>query len=121
MSVAVILSLMPNQERGLDPVFHALANPTRRKVVERLSRGPAAASDLAEPFTMALPSFMQHLKVLEGSGLVRSEKRGRVRTYSLAPERLRQVESWTERTRTLWEERLDRLDDYLLHMKEGDT
>lgn len=111
---------MANQTAPLDGVFHALANPTRRAVVERLSRGPAAASELAEPFAMALPSFMQHLGVLERSGLVRSQKAGRVRTYSLTPGRLAQAESWMERTRRSWEGRLDRLDDYLLRLKEGD-
>lgn len=111
---------MPKQEDGLDGVFRALASPTRRQVVERLSRGPAAASELAEPFAMALPSFMQHLQVLERCGLVRSEKRGRVRTFRLAPARLTEAETWMERTRRLWEARLDRLDDYLLRVKEGD-
>lgn len=111
---------MPKQEPGLDRVFHALANPTRRKVVERLSQGPAAASQLAEPFTMALPSFMQHLQVLEASGLVRSEKRGRIRTYRLTPDRLSRAESWMAGTRRLWEARLDRLDDYLAQLKEGE-
>jgi DNA-binding transcriptional ArsR family regulator len=112
---------MANQEAALDRVFHALANPTRRAVVKRPSEGPAAASELAEPFAMALPSFMQHLQVLEGSGLVRSEKRGRVRTYRLTPERLARAETWMERARRLWGARLDRLDAYVLELKEGDA
>jgi len=112
---------MANYDARLDGVFHALANPTRRAVVERLSRGPAGVSQLAEPFAMALPSFLQHLQVLEGSGLVRSEKSGRVRTYSLAPDRLAQAETWMGRTRRVWEARLDQLDDYLLRLKEGDA
>ena len=76
---------MPNQIIQLDRVFNALADPTRRAVLERLSNGPAPVSELAQPFDMALPSFTQHLNVLEGCGLVRSEKTGRVRTYQLAP------------------------------------
>lgn len=112
---------MPNQEPALDGVFHALANPTRRRVVERLSQGPVAASVLAEPFAMALPSFMQHLQVLEGSGLVTSVKPGRVRTFRLAGAPLAQAESWLERTRRLWEARLDQLDDYVVRLKETDV
>ena len=79
---------MPNQSADLTRVFHALADPTRRAVLERLSRGPAAMTELARPFPMALPSFSQHLGVLEECGLVRSQKVGRVRTYRLAPEPL---------------------------------
>jgi DNA-binding transcriptional ArsR family regulator len=107
---------MPNQEVDLDGVFKALAHPTRRDVVRRLSLGPAAVSDLAEPFDMALPSFLQHLQVLETSGLVHSEKAGRVRTYRLTPKPLRAAEGWIGTQRTVWEKRLDQLDDYLLHM-----
>lgn len=111
---------MPNRELELDQVYRALANRTRRKVVERLCDGPATATELAEPFAMALPSFMQHLATLEGSGLVRSEKRGRARTYELTPRNLTEAEGWLDRTRRLWEARLDRLDAHLLEMKEGD-
>ena len=109
---------MPNQIAALDKVFQALADPTRRSVLERLGRGPAAASALAEPFRMALPSFMQHMSVLERSRLVRSTKRGRVRTYSLAPAPLKAAEHWLDRQRSLWEGRLDRLDDFLIKLKE---
>lgn len=106
---------------SVDTVFRALADPTRRGVVERLTRGSASVSELAEPFDMALPSFVRHLKVLEGSGLVRSSKTGRVRTYRLIPGRLESAETWLARQRTLWERRLDRLDDYLMQMKETDS
>lgn len=102
----------------VDDVFRALADPTRRRVLERLSRSPASVSELAEPFKMALPSFVQHLQVLEVSGLVQSKKAGRVRTYSLAPKRLRVAEDWLAKQRTLWEQRLDQLDDYLQQFKE---
>jgi len=107
---------MPNQE--IDRVFYALGDPTRRAVIERLSGGPAAVKELAAPFTMALPSFTQHLGVLEKSGLVRSEKSGRVRTYYLIPKRLKAAESWLESNRKLWKKRLDQLDNYLLTLKE---
>jgi len=102
----------------IDGLFRALSDPTRRQVLERLSRSPAAVSELAEPFDMALPSFVQHLRVLEGCGLVRSKKVGRVRTYRLVPRRLRVAEEWLVRQREMWERRLDQLDDYLMELKE---
>lgn len=102
----------------LEGVFRALANPTRRSVLERLSRGSATVSELASPHDMALPSFMQHLGVLEEGGLVRSEKRGRVRSYRLVPEALQEAEGWLGRQRRLWERRLDQLDDYLMDQEE---
>jgi DNA-binding transcriptional ArsR family regulator len=108
---------MPNQY-ALDDVFRALADPTRRAVVARLGRGPAPVSELAGPFEMALPSFMQHLRVLEECGLVRSRKTGRVRTCELAPRALRKAERWMAEQRALWERRLDQLDDYVVRMKE---
>ena len=108
---------MPNQSQ-LDQVFRALADPTRRAVLERLGSGPAPMTELARPFGMALPSFSQHLDVLEDCGLVRSTKVGRVRTYKLAPKKLKAAESWLAKQRTLWEKRLDQLDDYLRQMKE---
>ena len=98
------------QSAAADDVFHALSNPTRRKVLERLSVGPATVSELAAPFDMQLPSFVQHLSVLEQSRLVRSKKRGRVRTYEIAPERFKIVEDWVAARRQLWEARLDRFD-----------
>jgi DNA-binding transcriptional ArsR family regulator len=106
------------QSTAADDVFHALGNPTRRKVLERLSIGPATVSELAAPFDMQLPSFVQHLSVLEESRLVKSKKRGRVRTYEIAPERLRVAEDWLTARRQLWEARLDRFDDYVKQLKE---
>ena len=106
------------QAAAADKIFHALSNPTRRKVIERLSVGPATVSELAEPFDMQLPSFVQHLSVLETSRLVTSKKRGRVRTYELVPERLQVAEDWLTARRRLWEARLDRFDEYVKHLKE---
>ncbi len=106
------------QANTTDLVFHALANPTRRKVLERLSAGPATVSQLAESFDMQLPSFVQHLSVLEKSRLVRSSEQGRVRTYELAPERLQVVDDWLSARRRAWEERLDRFDRYVTQLKE---
>ena len=105
--------------RTVDGVFRALSDPTRRQVLERLSLSPCSVSDLAKPFGMALPSFVQHLRVLEGCGLVRSAKSGRVRTYRLVPGRLRLAEGWLARQRTHWERRLDQLDAYLEELKGG--
>jgi DNA-binding transcriptional ArsR family regulator len=104
---------MLNQTPSLDLVFQALADPTRRAMVERLVRGPASVSALAEPLRMSLPAVMQHLQVLEASGLVRSEKSGRVRTCQVVPSTLRTAEEWIAERRTLWERRLDRLGEYL--------
>ena len=109
---------MPLAAEPIEGVFRALSDPTRRRVVERLSRSAASVSELAVPFGMALPSFVQHLRVLEGCGLVRSTKRGRVRTYQLVPKRLRVAEGWLARQRALWEKRLDQLDAYLIELKE---
>ena len=109
------------QSAATDAVFHALANPTRRRVLERLSDGPATVSELAAPFDMQLPSFVQHLGVLERSRLVKSRKRGRVRTYELAPERLRVAEDWLAARRAEWEARLDRFDRYVMQLKERES
>ena len=109
------------QSTATDAVFHALSNPTRRKVLERLSVGPATVSDLAASFDMQLPSFVQHLSVLEQSRLVRSKKRGRVRTYEIAPERFKVVEDWLTARRRLWEARLDRFDQYVKQLKEKES
>jgi DNA-binding transcriptional ArsR family regulator len=97
----------------IDRVFHALADPSRREIVERLSRGSTSVSDLARPLPMSLPAVVQHLHVLETSGLVRSEKIGRVRTCRLEPAALRPAEEWISARRSNWERRLDRLGDYL--------
>jgi DNA-binding transcriptional ArsR family regulator len=104
---------MLNQQGALDSMFHALADPTRRVMVERLSRGPASVGELARPFAMSLPAVVQHLQVLEESGLVRSEKIGRVRTCRIDPEALSVAEQWINQRRTSWEKRLDRLGDLL--------
>ena len=102
----------------LDRVFQALADPARRNIVERLSRGPASVSELAEPLEMSLPAVMQHLQVLESSGLVRSEKAGRVRTCRIEPRALRAAEEWIARRRAVWERRFDRLGEFLAETKE---
>jgi DNA-binding transcriptional ArsR family regulator len=104
---------VPNYQDNLDKTFGALADPTRRQVLERLSRGPASVKELAAPFEMALPSFMQHLQVLERSQLVRSEKVGRVRTYHLVPQELTSAGSWFKVQHELWEKRLDQFDRYV--------
>ncbi len=111
---------MPNYSAlPLDSVFQSLADPTRRAVLARLSAGPAPVSELAKPFGMKLPSFVQHLDVLERAGLVKSEKAGRVRTYRLDPKPLQQAEVWLTKQRALWESRLDQLDSYLMDLKEN--
>jgi DNA-binding transcriptional ArsR family regulator len=102
-----------NHEEALDLVFRALGDRTRRALVERLVRGPASVSELAEPLTMSLAAVVQHLQVLETAGIVRSEKVGRVRTCRIEPEVLRAGEHWLGRQRTTWESRLDRLGDFL--------
>ena len=107
---------MPNQGAQLDCVFQALSDPTRRAVLSRLTSGPAAVSELAQPFDMALPSFTQHLKVLERCGLVRSQKEGRVRTYTISMRPLAEAEGWMAEQRSIWEARLDQLDEFLMEM-----
>ncbi len=106
------------QSAVADDVFYALSNSTRRKVLEQLSAGPATVSELAAPFDMKLPSFVQHLSVLEESRLVKSKKRGRVRTYEIVPQRFKVAEDWLSERRQLWESRLDRFDDYVKRLKE---
>ena len=112
---------MLNQSVPLDRMFHALADPARRGMVERLSRGPASVSELARPLGMSLPAVVQHLHVLQVSGLVRSEKIGRVRTCRLEPKALRTAESWISARRSQWERRLDRLGEYLARHPEAST
>jgi DNA-binding transcriptional ArsR family regulator len=112
---------MPKHQPDLDPVFQALSHPARRAVLGRLGVGPASVSDLAEPFDMALPSFLQHLRVLERAGLVESRKDGRVRVFRLTPQPLEAAEGWIAEQRALWERRLDRLDDYLLQLKAQES
>jgi len=106
---------------ALDTMFRALAHPVRRAVVRRLARGPGATSELAEPFEMALPSFVQHMGVLAEAGLVESEKEGRTRLWQLTPGRLRDAEGWMAQQRRLWELRLDQLDRYLLHLEDQEN
>lgn len=104
---------MLNYNPRLDLLFQALADPSRRVMVERLTRGPASVSELAQPLSMSLPAVVQHLQVLEVSGLVRTEKVGRVRTCHIEPKALRATEDWVAARRTEWENRLDRLGEYL--------
>jgi DNA-binding transcriptional ArsR family regulator len=107
---------MRTQSASLDRMFHALADPARRVMLDRLIHGPASVSDLAKPLRMSLPAVVQHLAVLERSGLVKSAKVGRVRTCHIEPKTLRSAEGWINERRTLWERRLDRLGDILAEM-----
>jgi DNA-binding transcriptional ArsR family regulator len=109
---------MPNHPVELDRVFHALADPSRRSMVERLVAAPASVSQLAEPLAMSLAAVVQHLAVLDAAGIVTSQKVGRVRTCRLEPEALRRVEDWLASQRTDWEGRLDRLGDVLQQSDE---
>ena len=102
----------------LDLMFQALADPARRSMVERLSRGPASVSQLAEPLAMSLSAVVQHLNLLEASGLVRTQKIGRVRTCQIEPKALRSAEHWINERRLTWERRLDRLGDFLAQTKD---
>ena len=104
----------------LDLMFQALADPTRRVMIERLARGPASVSELAKPLDMSLPAVVQHLQVLETSGLIRSEKQGRVRTCRIEPKALRTAEHWIAARRSVWERRLDRLGDYLAAQEDDE-
>lgn len=108
------------QPAVVDDVFYALSNPIRRKVLEQLASGPATVSELAAPFDIKLPSFVQHLSVLEQGRLVKSQKRGRVRTYEIAPERFKAAENWLAERRQLWESRLDRFDTYVKQLKKSE-
>ena len=110
---------MLDQVVDLDRVFHALADPGRRVMVERLGAGPASVSELGRPLAMSLAAVVQHVQVLEASGLIRTSKAGRTRTCSINPAVLRSAESWIAERRTLWERRLDRLGDYLADTAAG--
>jgi DNA-binding transcriptional ArsR family regulator len=110
---------MLNQSGDLDRVFQALADPGRRRMVERLSLGPASVSELAQPMAMSLAAVVQHVQVLEACGLVRSQKVGRTRTCTIDPGVLRSAEEWISERRTAWEQRLDRLGDYLAETAGG--
>ena len=103
--------------QALNLAYQALADPTRRAVVTRLTKGPTSVSELARPFAMALPSFLQHVRVLEQAGLVNTSKQGRTRVVSLDTARLKRAEAWLEKQRTLWEARFDRFDEVVTRLK----
>lgn len=109
---------MAQYSTQLDGVFVALADPTRRAVIQRLSRGPTSVSDLAREFPMTLPSFMKHVRTLETNGLIRTAKSGRVRTCVLDRRRLSLVEDWLAQQRRIWEERTDRLEQFVTDTTE---
>lgn len=113
----LILSDMAKYSSNLDGAFAALADPTRRAIVSRLCEGPKSVSELSRPFDMALPSLLKHVRVLEQSGLVSSEKTGRVRTCRIEPQALQAAESWINRHVTEWEKRLDRMEAHIHRMK----
>ena len=115
--LGLILKYMLNYQAPLDLAFQALADPARRSIVERLSRGPASVSELAKPLPMSLPAVMLHLKVLEESGLVKSTKAGRVRTCRIEAQTLSQAERWIGERREMWERNLDRLGEFLEQTK----
>lgn len=113
---------MEHYQNQLNGVFQALSDPTRRAVLGLLSGGPASVSDLAKPFEMALPSFMKHIRYLEGSGLIRTRKEGRVRTCEIDKKQFAAAEAWLSGQRALWEGRADRLDQFVTKMQnEGKT
>ncbi|MEO8530802.1 MAG: metalloregulator ArsR/SmtB family transcription factor [Deltaproteobacteria bacterium] len=112
---------MAYHSTDLDAIFTALADPTRRAVLDRLTRGPASASDLAEEFDMTLQNFLAHLKKLSEAGLITSEKSGRVRTLALIPEALQPVRQWLDVQRDLWTARLDQFDNYVMRLHKERT
>jgi DNA-binding transcriptional ArsR family regulator len=111
---------MPRRATHLDLAFQALADPTRRAMVERLARGQASVSELAQPYAMSLPAIVQHLAMLENSGLVRSKKVGRVRTFRMVPAAFSLAERWFDQRRVQWEQRLDRLGEHLERFPDGE-
>lgn len=116
----MILSLMDQYSDNLNGIFMALSDPTRRAVIGRLGSGPASISDLAEPFAMALPSFMKHIHFLEDAGLIRTQKEGRVRTCAIEPERFAVIEAWLSAQRAIWEGRTDRMEAFILDTLKKD-
>ncbi|KGF68136.1 ArsR family transcriptional regulator [Hoeflea sp. BAL378] len=113
---------MAKHDTDLSDLFHALADPTRRSILTRLAEGPAPVSELAGPTGLRLPTVMRHLSVLEDAGLIATAKDGRVRTCAIVPEALTPVQAWLAEQRSIWEARLDRLDEYVMTlMKERDT
>ncbi len=109
---------MEQYQVELDGIFQALADPTRRAVIGRLGRGPASITELARPFDMALPSFMKHIRLLEGSGLITTRKQGRVRTCAIEKARLAVVGNWLDEQRALWEARTDRLEQFVVNQEK---
>lgn len=112
---------MTDIQIAFDHTFTALADPTRRSVIERLARGPRTVTELARAFTMALPTFMAHLRILERSGLIHTQKVGRVRTCTLDTRMLSATEAWMAEQRQVWEGRLDRMDDYVRRLHAAET
>jgi len=110
---------MEQYQHQLDGIFQALADPTRRAVIGRLGKGPASVGALAEPFDMALPSFMKHIHMLEQSGLIRTSKLGRVRTCALEAARLAAVGGWLSAQQQIWESRTDRLEQFVTDKEQG--
>ena len=109
------------QSQTLDRTLSALSDPTRRAIIERLSVGPASISELARPIGISLPGVLKHIRVLEAAELVTTSKRGRMRECTLGPGEMAEVTDWIENQRRRWEQRLDRLEDYLSERREGDT
>ena len=109
---------MDNRSEQLDGIFQALADPTRRAVLGRLGEGPASVSELAEPFDMALPSFLKHIHLLERSGLIRTRKEGRVRTCAIERKSFALAQSWLTAQRALWEGRTDRLEQFVMNSQQ---
>jgi DNA-binding transcriptional ArsR family regulator len=114
----LLLSLMEQYPERLNGIFQALADPTRRAVLGRLGNGPASISELAKPFDMALPSFMKHIHLLEGSGLIRTRKEGRVRTCAIEKKPFAVIETWVSTQRALWEGRTDRLEQFVITARD---
>ena len=110
---------MLDRSQDLDRLFHALSDPARRAILERLGRGPAPVSELARPLPMSLPAAMQHLGVLEAAGLIRTQKVGRTRTCAIEPQAMSRAEQWITSRRREWEGRLDRLDEFLKTVERG--
>jgi DNA-binding transcriptional ArsR family regulator len=109
---------MAKHDVDLSNLFHALADPTRRSILTRLAQGPAPVSELAEPTGLRLPTVMRHLSVLEDAGLIATSKDGRVRTCAMVPEALMPMRTWLDEQRLMWEQRLDRLEEYVKAVME---
>jgi DNA-binding transcriptional ArsR family regulator len=113
------VTVVADDQAALDRLFQALADPSRRRMVERLGRGPASVSELAKPFSMSLAAVVQHVQLLEAAGLIHSEKVGRVRTCRVEPSAMQPVERWVADRRTAWEQRFDRLGELLATEPDG--